>query len=76
MSKAKSFLAEIRGKDRKWLEAQIADRYTKLRTLRFTLGFGTVSAQSELRATKRELAQLWTVLGEKILATDTVVKEK
>lgn len=76
MSKTKSFITEIRAKDRAELERQIADRYSTLRTLRFSLGFGTVSARSELRTTKRELAQLWTVLGEKLLAADTAVKEK
>lgn len=66
MSKTQTFITEIRTKDRTWLERQIAERYATLRTLRFGLGFGTVSARTELRAAKRELAQLWTVLGEKL----------
>ncbi|MBI4032193.1 50S ribosomal protein L29 [Candidatus Berkelbacteria bacterium] len=76
MSKTKTFLTDIRAKDRPELERQIAQRYSALRTLRFSLGFGTVSAQTELRRTRRELAQLWTVLGEKLLDADSAVKEK
>lgn len=76
MSASRTFIDDIRGRDRVWLEKQITERYSKLRTLRFSLGFGTVSARSGLRTTKRELAQLWTVLGEKLLAADTAVKEK
>ncbi|MBI2590163.1 hypothetical protein HYW32_04055 [Candidatus Berkelbacteria bacterium] len=68
MSKVNSFLTSSRGQDELWLKAEIAKRYDRLCTLRFDLGFGKVGALKEFRIARRELSQLWTLLGEKVTA--------
>jgi ribosomal protein L29 len=67
MSKKAKFITEIRKKDQKSLEAEIAKRYRDLRTARFEIGFGTFTNLKKLRTARKELAQLWTVLGEKMI---------
>lgn len=69
-----SFLQQIRGFDEARMRSEIATRYERIRTLRFELGFGNVSHLNELRRIKRELAQLWTVLGETVSRAPEVAK--
>ncbi|MGI6103126.1 MAG: 50S ribosomal protein L29 [Patescibacteria group bacterium] len=76
MAKHTDFLKTIRDKDAAWLRKELDTRYEKIRSLRFDVGFGTVSALKELRTAKRELAQLWTVLGEKLTRDAEGAKEK
>jgi len=64
MSAAGKFLKQIRAYDQAKLRKGIDERHAAIRTLRFDLGFGNASNIADLRRTKRELAQLWTVLGE------------
>lgn len=70
MAKHTTFLKDIRTHDTAWLKAEITKRHETLRALRFEIGFGTVSSLSQFRAAKRELAQLWTVLGEHLSQAD------
>ena len=65
-----SFTTEIRTHDAAWLQAEITKRYESLRTLRFDIGFGNLNSLSQFRVAKKELAQLWTVLGEKMAQPD------
>ena len=76
MATQTEFLKTIRGKDAAWLRKELDVRYEKIRSLRFDVGFGTVSALKELRSAKRELAQLWTVLGETLAHDSQTAKEK
>lgn len=76
MAKQKDFLKTIRDKDVNTLRKELDDRYEKVRSLRFNVGFGTLSALKELRTAKRELAQLWTVLGEKLSREPQSIEEK
>ncbi|MCA9388387.1 50S ribosomal protein L29 [Candidatus Berkelbacteria bacterium] len=68
MSQSNKFLTSIRKYDPKKLTEEIGKRNEAIRTLRFDLGFGTVSSLKDLRVARRELAQLKTVLKEKSLA--------
>ena len=61
-----SFTKEIRTHDAAWIQAEITKRYEALRTLRFDIGFGNLNSLSQFRVAKKELAQLWTVLGEQL----------
>lgn len=70
--KTTKFTTEIRTHDTAWLQAEIAKRYETLRALRFDIGFGTLNSLSQFRAAKKELAQLWTVLGEQVAHTNEV----
>ena len=65
-----TFTTDIRTHDASWLQAEISRRYETLRALRFDIGFGNLNSLSQFRAAKRELAQLWTVLGEKVAQAD------
>jgi ribosomal protein L29 len=67
-----TFTNEIRTHDAAWLQAEITKRYESLRTLRFDIGFGNLNSLSQFRVAKKELAQLWTVLGEKMAQSDEV----
>jgi len=67
-----TFTSEIRTHDAAWLQAEITKRYESLRTLRFDIGFGNLNSLSQFRVAKKELAQLWTVLGEKMAQSDEV----
>lgn len=60
------FLKEVRTHDSAWIQTEIRARYETLRTLRFDIGFGNLNSLSKFRTAKKELAQLWTVLGEKM----------
>jgi len=64
MATQQSFLSTVRGKDAKWLAAEIVKHHNDIRRLRFDLTFGNVGALSALRVAKRELAQLLTVQAE------------
>lgn len=68
-----TFIKDIRTHDAGWLQAEIAKRHETLRALRFEIGFGTVNSLSQFRAAKKELAQLWTVLGEQMSQADETV---
>ena len=68
MSQSNKFLTSIRKYDPKKLTEEIGKRNEAIRTLRFDLGFGTVSSLKDLTVARRELAQLKTVLKEKSLA--------
>lgn len=67
MSQGSKFLTSIRKYDTKKLNQEIGKRSESIRTLRFSLGFGTVSSLKDLRVARRELAQLKTILKEKSL---------
>jgi ribosomal protein L29 len=61
------FTKEIRTHDATWIQTEITKRYEALRTLRFDIGFGNLNSLSQFRVAKKELAQLWTVLGEQMI---------
>ncbi len=71
MAKQTQFITDARTHDAAWLKTEIAKRHETLRTLRFEIGFGSLNSLSQYRVAKKELAQLWTVLGEKLTAADT-----
>ncbi len=70
MAKQTAFITDARTHDTAWVKAEIAKRYDTLRTLRFEIGFGNLNSLSQFRVAKKELAQLWTVLGEQLMAQD------
>ncbi|MBI4023208.1 50S ribosomal protein L29 [Candidatus Berkelbacteria bacterium] len=71
MADQHTFLSKARAHDLPWLQAEIEQRVSLLRSLRFDLAFGTVSALKALRTAKRELAQLQTISTEKQRAAAT-----
>jgi ribosomal protein L29 len=70
-----TFLKDIRTHDANWLQAEINKRYEGLRTLRFDIGFGNLNSLSQFRSIKKDLAQLWTVLGEKLSDQQPTAKD-
>ncbi len=65
MSKKSNFLQEIREFDTAKLNKKLAENYAKLRDLRFDLGFGKINNLKSIRAIKKEIAQILTVIKEK-----------
>lgn len=65
MSKKTNFLKEIREADIAKLNKDLAENYAKLRDLRFDLGFGKINNLKSIRAVKKQIAQILTVIKEK-----------
>lgn len=66
MSKHSQNLNELRKKNVTDLQKEISKVQKEVVDLRFQIGFGKINSLPTYRQAKKQLARLWTILGEKI----------
>jgi ribosomal protein L29 len=64
--KSKELLIELRKKDPKALLSELKDLNSKLTDLQFKSSFRRLKNFHEITQTRKRIARIWTILGEKM----------
>lgn len=65
--KSKTELQEIKSKDKKELFKDLQEAQKKLTELRLGQSFRKLKNYREITVTRKKIARIWTILGEKLL---------
>ena len=74
--KQTQILKDLRAKDGPSLTKELADLDIKLAKLRTDLAFRKLKNVQQIHATRQQIARVWTILNEKIMAKIANISEK
>lgn len=69
-------ISNLRNKDRKDLYKELQETQKKLTELRLSQSFRKLKNYREISRTRKKIAQIWTILSEKILTEEISLANK